>query len=336
MKLTTKIALGAGAAIASAVLVVTPAMAAAYNWDDDITVNSFTYDLSEATPMASDIYFGTYDDTLDGQNFEITTDDFNANTEAIDCANPQLNDAADSSGDKILSCDAYDVLGLTLKPEMRIYANGQLTRMSVDITNKTAAPIGFQWQYYIGIGDSDVVWSAEHPAGTGSLDPAVDNWATAFGDGDAGAPVSYMWGGPNGGDRANNWDTDSSDEGYFWTDTKFELAPTQVVTYAFFTFVQTSAEATDVTRKALWEATTPLFGGPGGDIVLLSVPAADPNYDTLLVGLDNCVANFDLCTFVPTLPDTGVSENAGIWAASAALIAGLGVAAVFMARRRKA
>jgi LPXTG-motif cell wall-anchored protein len=38
----------------------------------------------------------------------------------------------------------------------------------------------------------------------------------------------------------------------------------------------------------------------------------------------------------PTLPDTGVSANAGIWAASAALIAGLGVAGVFMARRRQA
>lgn len=38
----------------------------------------------------------------------------------------------------------------------------------------------------------------------------------------------------------------------------------------------------------------------------------------------------------PVLPDTGVSENAGIWAASAALIAGLGVAGVFMARRRQA
>ena len=74
MKLTTKIALGAGAAIASAALVVTPAMAAAYNWQDDITVNSFTYDTTEATPMADDIYFGTYDDTLDGQNFEITLD----------------------------------------------------------------------------------------------------------------------------------------------------------------------------------------------------------------------------------------------------------------------
>jgi LPXTG-motif cell wall-anchored protein len=38
----------------------------------------------------------------------------------------------------------------------------------------------------------------------------------------------------------------------------------------------------------------------------------------------------------PVLPDTGMSENAGIWAASAALIAGLGVAGVFMARRRQA
>jgi LPXTG-motif cell wall-anchored protein len=36
------------------------------------------------------------------------------------------------------------------------------------------------------------------------------------------------------------------------------------------------------------------------------------------------------------LPDTGVSENAGIWAAVAALIAGLGVAGVFVARRRQA
>jgi hypothetical protein len=38
----------------------------------------------------------------------------------------------------------------------------------------------------------------------------------------------------------------------------------------------------------------------------------------------------------PVLPDTGVGENPGIWAASAALIAGLGVAGVFMARRRQA
>ena len=336
MNLTTKIALGAGAAIASAALVVTPAMAAAYVWDTDIVVNGFTYETEDATPAADEIAFGDYSDTIDGQNFQITIDDF-ADSESIDCANPQLNDAADASGDKILSCDAYDALGLTLKPELRIYASGQLSRMSIDITNETSAPIGFQWQYYIGIGDSDVVWNAEHPAGTQSVDPAVDNWATAWGDGTDGAPVSYMWGGPNGGDRATDWETGDSDEGYFWTDTKFELAPTQVVTYAFFTFVQTSAEATDVTRKALWESTTPLFGGPGGDIVLLSVPAADPDYDTLLVGLDNCVANFDLCTTpAPALPDTGVSENAGIWAASAALIAGLGIAAVFMARRRKA
>ena len=34
------------------------------------------------------------------------------------------------------------------------------------------------------------------------------------------------------------------------------------------------------------------------------------------------------------LPDTGVSEYAGIWAASAALVAGLGFAGIFMSRRR--
>ena len=336
MKLTTKIALGAGAAIASAALVATPAMAAAYDWDTDIVANSFTYELSEAVPAADDIAFGVYSDTLDFQDFQVTIDDW-ANDEYVECANPQLNDAADSSGDQILSCDAYDVYGLTLKPEMRVFASGQLSRMSIDITNATASPISLQWQYSIGIGDSDAVWNAENPAGPQSVDPALDNWATAYGDGTEGAPVSYMWGGPNGGDRVTDWELGDSDEAYFWTETAFELAPTQTVTYAFFTYVQTSAEATDETRKALWEATTPLFGGPGGDIVLTSVPAADPNYDTLLVGLDNCVANFDLCTApAPVLPDTGVSANAGIWAASAALIAGLGIAGVFLARRRKA
>ena len=43
-----------------------------------------------------------------------------------------------------------------------------------------------------------------------------------------------------------------------------------------------------------------------------------------------------ICADAPVLPDTGVSENAGIWAAVAALIAGLGVAGVFVARRRQA
>jgi LPXTG-motif cell wall-anchored protein len=50
----------------------------------------------------------------------------------------------------------------------------------------------------------------------------------------------------------------------------------------------------------------------------------------------DAVTTSGACADTPTLPDTGMSENAGIWAASAALIAGLGVAGVFMARRRQA
>jgi LPXTG-motif cell wall-anchored protein len=50
----------------------------------------------------------------------------------------------------------------------------------------------------------------------------------------------------------------------------------------------------------------------------------------------DAVTTSGACADTPTLPDTGVSANAGIWAASAALIAGLGVAGVFMARRRQA
>lgn len=335
MKLTNKIALGAGAAIASAALVVTPAVAATYNWES-VTLNSFTYSPEDSALFPDDIYFGTYDDTLDSQSFEITVDDF-TNSETVGCTNPQINDATDGSGDKIISCDEYDAYDLTLKPELRIYANGQLVRYTADVTNSSAASVDVQWQYYLDIGSSDVVWNAEHPAGTQTVDMDVDNWATAWGDSNEGAPVSYAWGGPNGAHRADAWNTDSSDEGYFWTDTTYELKPDHTVTYAFFTFVQTSVEATDVTRTSLWEATTPVFGGPGGEIVLASVAASDPNYDTLLVGLDNCVANWDVCTDpAPELPNTGVSENVGIWAASAALIAALGVAGVFMARRRKA
>ena len=335
MKLINRIALGAGAAIASAALVVTPAMAATYNWES-ITVNSFDYSPENSVLFPDDISFGSYDDTLDDQDFQVTVDDFN-DSDYVECENPQLNDATDGSGDKVVSCDEYDALGLTLKPELRIYANGQLVRFTADVTNSSATSIDVQWQYYIDIGSSDVVWNAENPAGTMTVDTDVDNWATAWGDDDEGAPVSYVWGGPNGAHRADAWEPDSGDEGYFWTDTAYELKPDHTVTYAFFTFVQTSAEANDETRTSLWEATTAMFGGPGGDIAPLSVDPSDPNYDTLLVGLDNCVVNWGVCTDpAPVLPDTGVSENAGIWAASAALIAALGVAGVFVARRRKA
>jgi LPXTG-motif cell wall-anchored protein len=56
--------------------------------------------------------------------------------------------------------------------------------------------------------------------------------------------------------------------------------------------------------------------------------------DEPIVTADATFTTESICA--DALPDTGVSENSGIWAASAALIAGLGVAGVFMARRRQA
>lgn len=55
-----------------------------------------------------------------------------------------------------------------------------------------------------------------------------------------------------------------------------------------------------------------------------------------IVAGDATFTSESICADAPVLPDTGVSENAGIWAAVAALIAGLGVAGVFVARRRQA
>jgi LPXTG-motif cell wall-anchored protein len=69
----------------------------------------------------------------------------------------------------------------------------------------------------------------------------------------------------------------------------------------------------------------------GGSVFGIDVSALD---EPIVSG--DAVTTSGACADTPTLPDTGVSENAGIWAASAALIAGLGVAGVFMARRRQA
>ncbi len=317
-------------------LVAAPALAAPYSFTN-IVVGSFEWETGYTYLAPIDIFFGDYDDTLDDQTFEVTVDDF-ADSETVECSMPDLATATDGSGDQIVTCDAMEAPGaegLTVKPSLRIFASGQLARYAIDVTNSSTAPLGFQWRYYLDIGSSDIVWQSEGARGGNTVDMELDNWATAAGDDNEGAPVSYAWGGPNGADRASSWEEDSNDEGYFWTTEAYELQPNETVTYAFFNFVQTSAEATDLTRLALWEATAPVFGSPGGEVELTAVSAADPDYSTLLVGLDNCVANWNLCTEpAPVLPDTGVDGNTGLWAAIAGLIAGIGVISVFAVRRR--
>ena len=347
MKPATKIALAVSAATATVGLVATPAFAASYDWSN-ITVGDFTWSPYESELLPDELTGTTYDDGFDSNSFNVWDDTGAIDYTAVECANPQISEPGDTAGGQLITCDTFDIVDsnsdvvLTAKPEFRIFADGNLGRYFVTLSNPTSSAVPYSWEWDSNFGEG-TVWETEYQNGS-SPDATEDNWLVSNGDSGSTLPVTLAFGSADGTDRAEVIQV-SSDDVNIWSDNddseQKELAAGNTVSYAMFIYSNDISSNTISELITLWENSTTTFGGPGGTINPTSVAETATPYATLFASspCGEYVANWghttEDCAPEPELPNTGTDSNLGIWATVAGLITAVGVAGVVMSRRRQ-
>ena len=238
-----------GSAGASAVVVVLGATAAfaasAYDWSlievDDITIHPYENFLLPGEMGFDDDGADTLSDALDDNIFAFWNDVVGEAVPytAVQCNNPMV-DTSDSSGDSVITCDAFvlrdaggDPTGLEATPQLRVWADKALTRYVVTLENTSSAAIDYSWEWWVNYGDRDSTYatSAEFPftgdGGAFSFDEAELSEEGAYWSQSPGAPrfdlddpstdritdlpSTIAWGNVIGGAGAENRQSDSDD-----------------------------------------------------------------------------------------------------------------------------
>lgn len=188
LKSTVFCSLGAVlAAGALAVTAATPAQAVAFDLDNDgIRLEPYTWNISSAPfGVASASYSmggQSYTDAFDSTVFSTWVEDENNETlttpSQLLCLNAQLSEA-DTDGDVTISCDPTGaVAGLEMQGEMRLYAEGDLMRTLVTVSNPTTETLEFSWSLTVDFfGGTDQRATSTTPSLGDHAATAADSWA---------------------------------------------------------------------------------------------------------------------------------------------------------------
>ncbi|TXK17185.1 hypothetical protein [Homoserinibacter sp. GY 40078] len=356
---------GIAAATAGILTMAVAAPAQADPWDgDDIDYGLGIWGFYDG--RIEDVYLKTsgepeYTDIWDGMGqVFIAAADAGIDDELVDCPSDEATDVSidDVTGDFLLTCTSeagvFEDAGLTVKLEVRIYADSDLVRVSTTIENTTAEPVDIDGVgFYTDFGTSGSLWGyqgqddavlpvpADETEESGeALAAAGARWAVHYNDYDA--PGGLAWGSA-GASAPASLDYLDGDE-YLAVVSGFTVPAGASRTVAYF---------------ALWNPQLLIDLGYTNDPSEVQETAADAlvpsmsEFDTfsgrLATGLSN-VVNWSVVADEeeeeepaaapaaesedPELADTGVDDVA-LGLGAAALLALLGSAAIVVSRTRQ-
>ncbi len=193
----------------------------------------------------------------------------------------------DSGDDQVVSCDQTITTpwGLSITSDVRVFAPGDLARMTFYITNTTSAPVALGYEYAWNYGESsghvrssqpDVVQDTD--ADEGNLGPG-DVWSYNIGDGTLNAGVAWGIGGqPLLGPRVGH-------DGYDNAGVMLEIsagetiAAGETVAIAFFHKVQTPELELQQPEPNAAPADAEAADESGDDVAPMPVPAPASSHE---------------------------------------------------------